>query len=57
MCVKWKTPDDGQMNYPKHVKICSKYKFEKLVHLVGFVIRIYHNAQALIVKFQNYILI
>ena len=23
----------------------SKNKFEKLVHLVGFIIRIYHNAQ------------
>jgi len=28
------------MNYPKHVEFYSKNKFEKLVHLVGFVIRI-----------------
>ena len=26
---------------PKHVEFHSKNKFEKLVHLVGFVIRIY----------------
>jgi len=31
-------------NSPKHVEFYSKNKFEKLVHLVGFVIRIYHDA-------------
>jgi len=46
-CVQWKTPDDGQRNCPKHVELYSKYKFEKLVHLVGFTIRIYHNARSL----------
>jgi len=35
-----KAPDDGQRNCPKHVEFYSKNKFEKLVHLVGFVIRI-----------------
>ena len=30
-------------NCPKHVKFYSKNKFEKLVHLVGFVIRIYDS--------------
>jgi hypothetical protein len=39
LCVQWKTPDDGQRNCPKHVKFHSKNKFEKLVHLVGFIIR------------------
>ena len=39
MCVQWKTPDDGQRNSPKHVEFHSKNKFEKLVHLVGFIIR------------------
>jgi hypothetical protein len=34
-----KTPDDGQRNSPKHVEFHSKNKFEKLVHLVGFIIR------------------
>ena len=34
-----KTPDDGQRNCPKHVKFYCKSKFEKLVHLVGFIIR------------------
>ena len=44
LCVQWKTPDDGQRNCPKHVEIYSRNKFEKLVHLVGFIIRIYRNA-------------
>ena len=37
--VQWKTPDDGQSNCPKHADFNSKNKFEKLVHLVGFIIR------------------
>ena len=41
-----KTPDDGQRNRPKHVEFYSKNKFEKLVHLVAFIIRIYHDAQS-----------
>jgi len=41
-----KTPDDGQRNCPKHVEFYSKNKFEKLVHLFGFVIIIYHDAQS-----------
>jgi hypothetical protein len=45
LCVKWKTPDDGQRNCPKHVEFHSKNKFEKLVHLVGFIIRTYHDAR------------
>jgi len=39
LCVQWRTPDDGQTNCPKHVEFYSKNKFEKLVHLVGFIIR------------------
>jgi len=39
LCVRWKTPDDGQRNCLKHVEFYSKNKFEKLVHLVGFIIR------------------
>jgi hypothetical protein len=30
----------------KHVEFYFKNKFEKLVHLVGFIIRIYHDAQS-----------
>ena len=41
-----KTPDVGQRNCPKHVEFYSKNKFEKLVHLVGFIIRIYHDARS-----------
>ena len=44
LCVQWKTPDDGQRNCPKHVEFYSKNKFGKLVHLVGLIIRIYHDA-------------
>ena len=44
LCVQWKTPDDGQRNCLKHVEFHSKDKFEKLVHLVGFIIGIYHDA-------------
>ena len=40
------TPDDGQKTCLKHVEFYSKNKFEKLVHLVGFIIRIYHDAQS-----------
>jgi len=31
--------DDGQRNYPKPVEFHSKNQFEKLQHLVGFIIR------------------
>jgi len=31
LCVQWKTPDDGQRIYPKHVEFYSKNKIEKLV--------------------------
>ena len=46
LCVKSKTPDDGQTNCPKHVEFHSKNKFEKSEPLVGFIIRIYHVAQS-----------
>ena len=46
LCVQWKTLDDGQMNCPKYVAFCSKNKFEKLIHIVGFIIRIYHYARS-----------
>jgi len=34
---------DGHKKCPKHVQSYSKNKFGILVHLVGFVIRIYHE--------------
>ena len=37
------TPDDGHRDCPKHAEFYSKNKFEKLVHLVGFIIGIYLN--------------
>ena len=46
LCVEWKTPDGGQRNCPKHVEFYSKNKFKKLVHLVGFSIRKYHDARS-----------
>ena len=41
-----KIPDDGQRNCPKHVEFYYKNRFEKLVHLVGFVIRSYDDARS-----------
>ena len=41
LCVQWKAPDDGQRNCPKIVEFHSKYKFEKLGYVVGFIISIY----------------
>ena len=35
--------DDGHRNCPKHVESYSKNKFEKLVHLVGFITRILYQ--------------
>ena len=40
------TPDDEHRNCPKHAEFYSKNKFEKFVNLVGFIIRIYHDAQS-----------
>jgi hypothetical protein len=41
-----KTPDDGQRNSPKHVVLFQKNKFEILVHLVAFIIRLYHDVRS-----------
>jgi len=41
VCVQWKTPNDVQRNCPKYVEFFSKNKFEKLLHLFGFIIRMY----------------
>ena len=38
LCVQWKTSDEGQRNCPKHVEFYSKNKFEKLLHLVDFLL-------------------
>jgi len=46
LCVQWEIPDDGQGNCPKHVEFHFKNKIEKSVHLVGFIIRIYHDARS-----------
>jgi len=42
-CLQWKTRDDGQRKCPKYLEFHSKNKFEKLVHLVGFIITIFHD--------------
>ena len=41
-----KTADVEQRSCPKHVDFYFKNKFEKLVHLVSFIIRIYHDARS-----------
>jgi len=35
----WLDPDVGQRNSPKHVDFHSKNIYEKLMHLVGVIIR------------------
>jgi len=35
--VQWKTPDDWQRNYPKHVEFLDKNKFGKISASVGFI--------------------
>ena len=42
--IQYQTPDDGQKTCPKHVEFYPKNKFEKLVHLVGFIIRMFNDA-------------
>jgi hypothetical protein len=39
LSVQWITLDDGQRNCLKHVEFHFQNKFEKLMHLVGFIIR------------------
>jgi hypothetical protein len=46
LCIQCWTPDDGQETWPKHVEFYSKNKFEKLMHLFGFIIRINSTAYA-----------
>ena len=46
LCVQWKTPHDGQRNCLRHKEFYCKNKFEKLLHLVGFIIRIYHDSRS-----------
>jgi hypothetical protein len=41
LSVQWITPDDGQRNCPNHVRVSFQNKCDKLVHLVGFIIRKY----------------
>ena len=38
----------------KHIEFYSKNKFEKLVNLVGFIVRVYHDARS--PERQNFIL-
>ena len=40
LCVQYQIPDDRQRICLKHAEVYSKNKFEKSVHLVGFIIRI-----------------
>jgi len=54
LCVQWKTPEDGQRNCPKHVEFYSKNKLEKLVHLVGFIIRV-HFCNSAEIKIADFI--
>ena len=46
LCIQYLNPIDGQKSCTKHVEFYSKNKFVKLVHLVGFIIRIYQDARS-----------
>ena len=52
--VQWKT-DDGLRNCPKHAEYYTKNKFEKLVQLVGFIIRIFHDERSSELQILMYI--
>jgi len=54
LCVQWRTRVDGTRNCPKHVEFYSKNKFEKFVHLVGFIMKIYHDTDHLNVKITSH---
>jgi len=53
LCLQWKSPDDGRRNCPKHVEFYSKNKFEKLVHLVCFIMTFITMHGHLNVKFAE----
>ena len=55
LCLQYQTPDDGQRNCPKHVEVYSKNKFEKLVHLIGFIVSIYHDAGSSECQIGNFV--
>ena len=57
LCVQWKTPVDRQRNCPKHVEFYSKNKFEKLLHLVGFIIRSVYFVRVQLLNIYIYIYI
>jgi hypothetical protein len=46
LCVQWKTPDNGRKMCPKRAEFYYRNKFEKLLHLFGFIIRIYRYARS-----------
>jgi len=45
---------DAQKSGPKHVHFYSKNKFEKFLYLVGFIIRIYHDARSCECQKKNF---
>ena len=46
MCAVKRTPDDGQRNCPKHVEFYYKNKFERLIYVVSFIVRVDHDARS-----------
>jgi len=43
-------------SYLKHIEFSSKNKFKKLMRLVGFIIRIYHDARSPECQTKTYVL-
>jgi len=47
MCIQYWTSNDGQGTCPKYIEFYSKNKFDKLVHLVGYIVRIQNGGPLL----------
>jgi hypothetical protein len=52
LSAQWIGPDDGQRNCRKHVEFHFQNKVEKLLHLVGFIIRKWEKSICLDVDFE-----
>ena len=54
--VQSQTPDDGQKDRNMQSVTTKQNKFEKLVHLVGFAVQIYHDIDPINVKYIKWML-
>jgi len=54
-CMTFIISDDGQRNCPKRVEFYSKNKFEKLIYLVCFKLRIFYKNYSVSKKVNAYL--